>query len=218
MTVIEEVKDKNSVVSDTITTVVKLSDLVKLEKYGSLVYDLTKDEFDGLKASIAKNGIQIPIIINPSWFILDGHHRVKAARELLMEDVPVLFKSFHNELDELSFVISANLQRRQLNDYQKAELCIKLDDIESERARQRSLSNLRAGNNLQTVSNDTIEKSGKGGRGRTRDKIAILSGLSPATYARAKKIIECADEDTKRRLRSGKSRISKEYDRIIFIS
>lgn len=47
------------------------------------------------------------------------------------------------------------------------------------------------------------------------DKIARLSGLSPATYARAKKIIETADEPTKDRLRSGKARIGKEYSRII---
>jgi site-specific DNA-methyltransferase (adenine-specific) len=83
--------------------------------------------------------------------------------------------------------------------------------FEKELARQRSLSNLKVGNKLPTVSHDTT-----GETGRTRDKIAKESGLSPATYARVKKIIESGDKLTKEKLRSGKAKIGTEYKKIVF--
>ena len=92
-----------------------------------MVCPLARLEYENLKESIRQqNGIQIPIIINENNVVLDGYHRLKAIRELLIEAVPVLVKSFDNEFDEQAFVISTNLERRQLNDFQKAELASKL--------------------------------------------------------------------------------------------
>jgi hypothetical protein len=51
-----------------------------------------KKEFEKLKADIAKNGIQEPIryVENGGQkYIVDGHHRLRAARELGLTDVPV---------------------------------------------------------------------------------------------------------------------------------
>ena len=46
-------------------------------------------------------------------------------------------------LEEKRFVIDINLKRRQLNDFQKAELAYKLEDIYKEQARLRQLSKLK---------------------------------------------------------------------------
>ena len=51
-------------------------------------------------------------------------------------------------------------------------------------------------------------------KGRTADKVSNQTGLSPATYKRAKKIILEGSESAKQKLRSGKSTIFKEYKRI----
>ena len=44
--------------------------------------------------------------------------------------------------------------------------------------------------------------------------IAKKTGLSPRTYERAKKIIEKGSEEVKEKLRQGKTKISKEYEKI----
>lgn len=133
---------------------IELSKLIG-NKYAHFVRRLTEDEFLGLKDSIAAEGVHIPVAINSEYVILDGHHRVKAARELNINKVPVLFKSYESELHEENFVIDTDLQRRQLDTYERYELITRgiKNDNEIEAARQRSLANLKTGNKSPT---DTI--------------------------------------------------------------
>jgi len=48
--------------------------------------------FRKLKADIKANGIQEPIKVvehNGQQFVVDGHHRLRAAKELGLKDVPI---------------------------------------------------------------------------------------------------------------------------------
>ena len=191
-----------------VTKTVKLSDLVF--KYEGLVHDLSLQEYQALKSSIIKNGVQIPIEINDKNEVLDGNHRAKIAKEIGFKHIEARVHIFSDELREKIFAIDMNLKRRHSNDFQKAELFIDRDRFETELARQRSQSNLKVGNKLPTVSHDTT-----GETGRTRDKIAKESGLSPSTYSRAKKIVEYGDQPTIERLRSGRSKIGKEHNKLM---
>ena len=79
---------------------------------------------------VTENGLMYPIIINTNGYILDGHHRFKICQELGIEPATTV-QEFKNENGELrftvqEFVITINLNRRKLNDFQKAELGIKL--------------------------------------------------------------------------------------------
>ena len=47
-----------------------------------LLPDLTPDEYEALKADIALRGVQVPVEYDETGAILDGHHRVRAAKEL----------------------------------------------------------------------------------------------------------------------------------------
>ena len=204
--------NKGPVVSDTdILHEVQMIELSKLigNKYAHIVRRLTVDEFLGLKDSIAGEGIHIPIAINSEYVILDGYHRVKAARELNINKVPVLFKSFECELHEENFVIDTDLQRRQLNTYERCELIARRirNDNEIEAARQRSLANLKTGNKFPTVSKDTIG-NGKSEFGRTRDKVASKYHVKAMTFSRFKTIHESDNECVKNRCRSGEIPIS----------
>lgn len=201
--------NKGSVVSDTdILQEVRMIELSKLigNKYAHIVRRLTVDEFLGLKDSIAAEGLHIPIAINSEYVILDGHHRVKAARVLNIDKVPVLFKSFESELHEENFVIDTDLQRRQLNTYERCELIARRirNDNEIEAARQRSLANLKTGNKFPTVSKDTIGSN----LGRTRDKVASKYRVKATTFSRFKTIHESDNEYIKDRCRSGEIPIS----------
>jgi DNA methylase/ParB-like nuclease domain len=176
-------------------------------EYAKLVPPLTDQEYSSLKEDIKKNGQLVPITINQDGFILDGHHRFRVCQELGIEPQTEIIDTRETEEDEI--VIKTNLLRRQLNDFQKAELGFKLEQIYSEPARQRQLSVLKQDDRVPALSFDNI-----GGKGRTGDLISLKIGMKPASYNRAKKIILEGCESRKERLRSGKSSIFKEYKRI----
>lgn len=168
-----------------------------LAEYEKLVPALPELVYNNLKKSIKENGQWVPIVINQSGIIIDGHHRFKICEELSI--IPRYEQlNFENKLEEKKFVIECNLQRRHLNDFQRAELGIPLLEIEKELAKIRQ------------------EKGGLGSnepKGKSRDIVAKKIGVSSSTFERAKKIIENSDESVKQKLREGNphTSINKEY-------
>lgn len=72
------------------------NNLIRLGEPGRMgsIRDYEREGLDKLKESIQKNGIKEPIILrkvdqNKGFEIEDGHHRLQAARELGIENVPV---------------------------------------------------------------------------------------------------------------------------------
>jgi transposase-like protein len=82
-------------------------------QYHKAVRDLTEEEFDALRADIARDGkIYTPVLIDRYGNIIDGAHRAKIGRELGI-DVP--FQVVEASVAELSaLAIRLNLRRRQL--------------------------------------------------------------------------------------------------------
>jgi ParB/RepB/Spo0J family partition protein len=87
-------------------------------EYASLVSELSPEEFESLKQSIKANGLYVPIIVNQDGIILDGHHRYKACQELGIEPKTIGRES-KDKLEEQLSVIECNLNRRQLNNFQR---------------------------------------------------------------------------------------------------
>jgi len=174
-------------------------------EYATLVPTLTDDEYNSLKESIKENGLYLPIITTATGVILDGHHRFKICQELQITPKNAI-RIFDNKLLEKKFVIESNLKRRQLNDFQKSELGIPLVEIEHELALKRQSD---AGDSTPLESNDP--------KGKSTEIVAQKIGVSEKTFARAKKIIENAPEEIKKKLRNSDSKtsISKEYQNII---
>jgi DNA modification methylase len=191
------------------------TNIIKINLENSkLVNPLSNAEYESLKNSISNKGLHLPIIINQNNVILDGHNRYKICQELGIEP-KFEVKRFDDPLQEKEFVIEINLKRRHLNNFQIAELEYKMEEIYKERAKLRSFSNLKNVNkeiNLSTPPNDAIEI--KEETGKVSEIIAKKTGLSPRTCERAKKIIEEGSEEVKEKLRSNKTTISKEYDKI----
>ncbi len=183
--------------------------------YSKLINPLSKLEYDVLKNSINNKGLHLPIIVNQDNVILDGHNRLKICQELGIEP-KFEVKKFLDQLQEKEFVIEINLKRRHLNNFQIAELEYKMEEIYKERAKQRSLSNLKnVKENISIAPNDALElDKGKDETGKVSEIIAKKVGLSPRTYERAKTIIENGSEEVKEKLRQGKTKISKEYEKI----
>jgi site-specific DNA-methyltransferase (adenine-specific)/site-specific DNA-methyltransferase (cytosine-N4-specific) len=79
-----------------------------------LLPPLDAQTYDGLKANIAVNGVQVPVVKDEKGFILDGFARVKIAGELGYECPSVVAKGL-TEQEKRSQVRALNLARRHLD-------------------------------------------------------------------------------------------------------
>ena len=98
---------------------------MRLEQY-QLLPGLTIDEYDSLKADIAKRGVQVPVEYDEEQNILDGHHRVKICKELEIKDWPRVVRIGMSEADKTEHVLALNLDRRHLSKERRQELVAKL--------------------------------------------------------------------------------------------
>jgi len=118
----------------TAVDVVKARPRPQRPKYQPLP-DLPAEDFEALKADIAANGVQIPIIQDERGNTLDGHQRLRAVGELRLKKFPVKIMSGLTEQQKWHFALSVNLKRRHLNTAQKRAL------VEQELKRTPDLSN-----------------------------------------------------------------------------
>ncbi len=188
-------------------------------EYSKLVNQLSNLEYKLLKESISKKGLHLPIIVNQDNVIIDGHNRYNICKELNIEP-RFEAKRFDDPLDEKEFVIEINAQRRQLNDFQKAELAYELEKIEKERARQRQSEAGKLYGKGLTNNNNSIVPNGTNlsqeEKGKTAEIVSEKVGMSSTrNYYRAKTIIEKAPEEVKEKLRhTNTTTISKECEKI----
>src|SRR4051812_19705073 len=97
-----------------------------------------------LRADIVRRGIVTPLVITKTGVVLDGRHRHRIALELGLEVVPVRVVAPDDEVD---FMLSAAVQRRQLTPSQRAALVLILSDYLTHKvaAATRKNGNLRNG-------------------------------------------------------------------------
>lgn len=92
---------------------------VQAEQY-QLLPALTDEEYAALKADIAERGVQVPVEYDETGAILDGHHRVRACKELGIRDWPRIVRVGMSEEEKQRHVIALNVARRHLNESQRA--------------------------------------------------------------------------------------------------
>jgi ParB-like chromosome segregation protein Spo0J len=171
-------------------------------EYASLVPGLSPEESESLNQSIKADGLCVPIIVNQDGTILDGHHRYKACQKLGIKPKTIV-REFSDKLEEQLFVINCNLIRRQLNNFQRTELALKLKPI------------------LKAIVKRNESLGGKGDRnltplGRVNDRIGERAGVSRDTASKVEKILENKriSDKTKEGLRSGKLSINEAYEMV----
>jgi len=155
------------------------------EEYYDLVPRPSKEERQLLKESMILNGLREPIIINNKGEVLDGHTRFEICQELGIEP-KFTVRNFVDKYQEKSYVIGANLERRQLSKYQKFELVYDQYLIE----KQYSIHRHYRG---------TLPP-----KGRVSEIIGRSIGMSAYLFDACRWLHEHADEQTKKRLREGK--------------
>jgi len=83
---------------------------------------LTEDEYALLRDDIRARGIQVPLELDESGTLLDGHGRLRAAAELGITTLPVRMRYYPDADAKLRHVLSLNLARRHLSVAQRTEL------------------------------------------------------------------------------------------------
>lgn len=145
----------------------------------------------------------MPITINQSGVILDGHTRYKICKELGLKPI-FETKEFDNEYDERRYVIIVNLSRRQLSKFQKGELAYNW--YESERVGRYH----RAGTNTWKTRRGIKYKKQK----RLLIRFGELIGVAPSIAHLIIFLIRNADEKMKSRLRNGTIRLQTAYKEV----
>lgn len=85
-------------------------------------FPLSDQEYEALRDSIERYGIQSPILIGEHIALLDGRHRLLIAEELELPDIPAVFVTGLGADVERDIAIAVNAARRQLTRAQKRTL------------------------------------------------------------------------------------------------
>jgi ParB/RepB/Spo0J family partition protein len=175
----------------------------------NLIPPLSTNEYKQLKESIRERGLLVPIVVNQEGVILDGAHRYRACREL---GVPIKYitKQINDSYQEKLFQIEVNLQRRQMNAFQKIEVGHLLERILGENAKARmslggtivGLSNRNRkefnSNQNERVASAEATLLSMTEKGKVSKIIAKKIGVSTSMYEKGKKIIKEANESQKK--------------------
>jgi N6-adenosine-specific RNA methylase IME4/ParB-like chromosome segregation protein Spo0J len=94
---------------------------LKSHPHQYLIPPMSEEDYHNLLEDIKRNGILQPIDITYNNVILDGHHRVKAAKEVGIKEIEVRIPELL-DIDEDEYLISVALNRRHLTEGQKAVL------------------------------------------------------------------------------------------------
>lgn len=82
-----------------------------------------KASIEQLAKSIGKRGLLQPLVVTPNddgFYLVDGHRRLLACRELGFADVPVSIRSQSDETEQLIDAVTANIQRENLTIIEEA--------------------------------------------------------------------------------------------------
>ena len=160
---------------------------------------LSIKEYEQLKESISENGLLVPIVVNQQGVILDGVHRYLACKVL---GIPIksITTQFNDSYQENLFQIEVNLQRRQMNAYQRIEVGYSLEGILRENAKKRmslggTIVGLGNGNRKESNSNQnervasaeaTLQSTEE--KGKVSEIIAKKIGVSTSMYRKERRL------------------------------
>lgn len=92
---------------------VPVGELIALPDNEKLMDGLSPDRLEALTASIKKNGIRTPLIVDQSKVVVCGNNRLAIARNLGMKTVPVIYRQIATD-ERADYAMRDNLERRQL--------------------------------------------------------------------------------------------------------
>lgn len=104
---------------------------------------MSKKKWTQFIAGIAKKGILKPLTVTKGFRVIDGKHRLKAAKELGIESIRVIIEDIPED-DIASWITETKLNKDDLKNGQKAALVIRLH-YEEERLKSKEVYRMNVG-------------------------------------------------------------------------
>ncbi len=165
---------------------VKVDDIVPFHKHPFHLY--TGNRLDAMVESIKKNGILIPVVVQPykgKYEMLAGHNRLNAAVLAGLTEVPAIVKENLTEREAYIYVIETNVVQRSfaelLPSEQAAVLEVEYDKVFSQGRRNDIIREIEILSGIDT--SDQIDQKLTG-----RDSVGQEHGMSGSTVARLLRI------------------------------
>ncbi len=161
---------------------------------------LQEAELSQLREKLLTEGCRDALVVFHGTLI-DGHSRYRICHEC---GIPFAITELKREDEEAAYlwVVENQLSRRNVSDFAKCELVVRLAPKLKEEAQKRMLRGKKA--------EDPGPNLGQG-KGRTSRQLAKIAGISHGSFEKAQKILEHADAETIAKLRSGDLSIHSAY-------
>ncbi len=175
-----------------------MSNLIIDPEFKSLIPPLAPDEYQQLEQNILNDGCLHELIV---WngTIVDGHNRYEICQK---HSIPFKVRNWHFDSrdDAKEWIIRNQFGRRNISDYQRSVLALRLKEIIAARAKE----NQGVRTDLTSVRNLTNVD--------TKKEIAKAAGVSHDTIHKVEKIEKEAPEPIKELAKTGDVSINKAYE------
>jgi ParB-like chromosome segregation protein Spo0J len=159
---------------------------LKPHPFADLLPAMSDDEFKSLVSDVRANGLRVPIVTYQDQ-ILDGRHRYKAAMEarITLTEKDVVPFNANGRDTPLKFVIGQNVNRRHLNESQRAVIAA-------------NIANIKKGENQYSAKDGSIDLP----------TAAKMLNVSEPTVKRAKTFLDKAAPQLVEKIKQGTMRVS----------
>lgn len=164
-------------------------------EFRDAIPQLTESELSILTESVKAEGCREPLLV---WngLLIDGHNRFAICTQ---HDIPFESREAHfpSRTDALVWIKKNQLGRRNLTDYQRAEIALSLKDDLAKLAKERQ------GRRTDLEDADNIPANLPGSSGETRDALADMAGVSGRTLDKVERIESEAIPEVREKARRG---------------
>lgn len=158
---------------------ISINSLKPHEKNDYFFDDMTGSKWSEFIESIRTSGVIEPIVVTRDFTIVSGHQRVRACKELGIEEIPARVKDYADEDAIIKDLLETNVRQRGNIDGS----ALKLGRIITELERIYGIHH--GGDRISTSHNGNL---------KSQDELFDMLGISSSSYHRAKSLIELIPE------------------------
>lgn len=187
---------------------------------------LSEDEIAGLRESILNEGCRDRLIVwRQENTLIDGHHRYKICIENARPLPDIDYRDFDSRDDVLLWMLQTQLHRRNVTAAARCALVKRMEELVKRKAKERLVAGGASGGSVSKKNGDHSrnkvevkvaqpypKRSTR--HPQSRDELAKMAGVCPASYERASHVLNHGDEETKQAMTSGKMTISGAYNKV----
>jgi DNA modification methylase/DNA-binding XRE family transcriptional regulator len=183
------------------------------DNFKNLIPALTPDEFEQLQKNCIKEGI-LESIKTWNGFIIDGHNRYEiATKHGLKYEIKEM--QFESENHVIEWIILHQFGRRNLPNYERAKLALRLKDLFAEKAKENLIKAAETTNNkLHQTPCQNSDKPLKVESIDTKKELAKIAGVSHDTIHKVETIENKATPEIKAKLQTQEYSINQAYNEI----